>query len=426
MTKNYVLRGRWYYYQRRVPKRLAKYDRRQHVRIALKTREEKEARRIAAIYDDFMEKYWRSLVEAGQPDEDGALFREARLVAQAHGFAYKNVAEVAASPLHERLARIELVASDPATKRDGLLGLAQVPAIKLSECTTRFWPLCTDRLTGKSEHQIAKYKNPRNAAVANFIQVVGDLKVADIQRSHVLQFRNWFLDRIGKKEISGDTANKQMRHIKDILHTVALDSEISKDFNHLFAETRVRRDTNSRPSFEVSYVQETLLNSGALSRLNDDAQALVHMMADTGARESEILGLEPCDFFMEDEVPYIWIRENEIRALKTKWSDRKIPLVGVSLKAARRIARTGITRYRMNPDTASASINKYLRENKLKPTPKHTLYSLRHTFKDRLRDARAPTEVIDELMGHKTPGPKYGRGHLLEEKHEWLKKIAFN
>lgn len=51
----------------------------------------------------------------------------------------------------------------------------------------------------------------------------------------------------------------------------------------------------------------------------------------------------------------------------------------------------------------------------MRPSPSNTLYSLRHTFKDRLRDIGAPEEIIDELMGHKTRGPKYGRGHLLEK-----------
>jgi len=45
-----------------------------------------------------------------------------------------------------------------------------------------------------------------------------------------------------------------------------------------------------------------------------------------------------------------------------------------------------------------------MREHNLKPTPNHSLYSLRHTFKDRLRDAQAPEEIIDELMGHKKKG----------------------
>lgn len=64
-------------------------------------------------------------------------------------------------------------------------------------------------------------------------------------------------------------------------------------------------------------------------------------------------------------------------------------------------------------------------KNNLSPSEGQSLYSLRHTFKDRLRDIQAPEEVIDNLMGHKSRGPKYGRGHILETKLEWLNKIAF-
>jgi integrase len=146
-------------------------------------------------------------------------------------------------------------------------------------------------------------------------------------------------------------------------------------------------------------------------------------MIETGARESEIIGLMPEDFFLSDPIPHIWIRKNELGSLKTKTSERKIPLVGVALKAAIEISNRGVGRYQKNPYTASATVNKYFEENGLKQSPKHTLYSLRHSFKDRLRDAQAPEEVIDELMGHKKTGPKYGRGHLLKAKHTWLKSI---
>ena len=81
--------------------------------------------------------------------------------------------------------------------------------------------------------------------------------------------------------------------------------------------------------------------------------------------------------------------------------------------------------HRGNPDNFSAAVNKYLRIHKLKPTEQHSIYSLRHTFKDRLRDIEAPEEIIDGLMGHKKSGPKYGRGHKLETKQKWMKKIAF-
>jgi integrase len=182
-------------------------------------------------------------------------------------------------------------------------------------------------------------------------------------------------------------------------------------------------EKNSRQPFEASYVQNTLLKGNALAGLNDEARMLIFAMSDTGARESELIGLRKEDIILTGEIPFIWIQPYEGHALKTPHSDRKIPLVGASLHAFQKQPH-GFHRY-SNSDTASSAINKYLRENELRPTPKQTLYSLRHTFKDRLRDIGAPEEVIDELMGHKSRGPKYGRGHLLEKKHEWLERIAF-
>ncbi len=41
-------------------------------------------------------------------------------------------------------------------------------------------------------------------------------------------------------------------------------------------------------------------------------------------------------------------------------------------------------------------------------------------------DMEAPEEIIDDLMGHKKSGPKYGRGHRLETKHKVLLLVAYD
>ena len=147
-------------------------------------------------------------------------------------------------------------------------------------------------------------------------------------------------------------------------------------------------------------------------------------IADTGMRIAEAFGLQPEDIKLDDEIPYIWIRPHEGYSLKTRSSERKIPLVGASLLAFKEFPKgfehTG------NPDSFSNTVNKLLASHNLRPTPKHSIYSLRHTFKDRLRDIEAPEEIIDDLMGHKKSGPKYGRGHKLETKLKWLHKIAYH
>ncbi|MBB5353696.1 integrase [Haloferula luteola] len=427
MTKNYIRRGKRYYYLRRVPKQLAEFDRRSHVRIALGTADEREAMRKAAVYDDFIERYWGELVRRGSQDHDSQLFQQARELARAYGFAYKNLAEVVDSPLEELLARVEAVAGAPPSARGALLGTVPKSSVKLSQVIDRFWPLCEDRFTGKNERQITKYKNPRNAALNNFIAAVGNVDLVAVNRVHVLTFRKWLMERIGSGKIQGHTANRQLRHVKDMLHTVGLEAQVDTDFRMIFADTRFQSEKDSRPPFEADFVQHTILAAGALDGLNETARLLVHLMIETGARESELIGLdEEEDILLQGEIPYLWIRKNKHRGLKTHTSERKIPLVGVALTAAKTVVATGgFTRYRENPDAASATINKYFRENGLRPTPRHTLYSLRHTFKDRLRDAEAPEEIIDELMGHKKPGPRYGRGRKLDQKRDWLERIAF-
>jgi hypothetical protein len=72
----------------------------------------------------------------------------------------------------------------------------------------------------------------------------------------------------------------------------------------------------------------------------------------------------------------------------------------------------------------SAAVMKHFKKHKLLPSPKHSVYSFRHSFKDRLKAAETPEELIDELMGHTTSKPKYGDGYGLKLKQKYLQAIA--
>lgn len=423
---NYVFqRGNNYYYRRRVPDYVADYETRSEIKISLRTKDEKEAHRKSSIYNDYIENYWRSLIKKngnGKPDDE---YRHALKLAKAHGFTYKSAADISKEPIEDIVERLNTASKSNEDENlvSSVLGGIKIPEILISNCADKYWPLCSDRLIDKSEHQIRKWKNPRSSAIAYFKDAIGNKSISEITRSDILKFKHWWMERIEKNEVVAATANKNMLYVKDMLHTVGLHSEVEIDFEILFSKIRFKELEQSRPPFEEKFVQDVLLAPNTLRTLNNEARLLIFAMSDTGARESELIGLHKEDIFLNDEIPYIWIRAHEKQALKTITSERKIPLVGASLYAFKEIPH-GFTHYR-NADSASTAINKYFRENNLKPTPNHSLYSLRHTFKDRLRDARAPEEVIDELMGHKKSGPKYGRGHMLKTKFEWLKKIAF-
>ena len=425
MADYIFIRGNNYYYRRRVPEYISEYENRKIIKVSLGTKDEKEATRKAAIYNDYIEDYWRSLIKGGGKCDAEAEYRTAIKLAKAHGFAYKNAVDVAKEPLEEIVERLQTATKaikQPETV-SSLLGGVEQPKILLCECIDKFWPLCTDRLVNKSDDQIRKWKNPRRAVMSSFVAVTGDKSLKDVTRADILQYRQWWMDRIESGEVVAATVNKNMIYVKYILRIVGIFYEIDTDFDLLFSKIRLKELEQSRPPFEASFVQNTFLAPGSMKTLNAEARLLIFAMADTGARESELIGLREEDIFLCDSIPYIWIRAQKNRALKTITSERKIPLVGASLHAFQQLPG-GFTHYR-NADTASTTINKYLRENDLKPTPNHSLYSLRHTFKDRLRDAQAPEEIIDELMGHKKSGPKYGRGHIMERKYDWMKKIAF-
>ena len=67
---------------------------------------------------------------------------------------------------------------------------------------------------------------------------------------------------------------------------------------------------------------------------------------------------------------------------------------------------------------------KHFKRHGLLPREKHSIYSIRHSFKDRLKAVEAPEELIDEMMGHRTDKPKYGDGYGLSLKLKYLQLIA--
>ena len=421
MSANYIIKvGDCYRYRRRVPKEVAHLDQRKEVKISLKTKDYSSALIKANIYNDQIEMFWKSLIVSGHSNNLNEKYDIATQLAKSYGFAYKTTDQISTSALNEITDRLSTKMNSQ-QEVEAILGGIDKPKIKLSDCCDLYWDLVTDRLINKSEHQIRKWKNPRKAAMTDFVMVTGDKFLHQIVRKDILNFRSWLSERI-KDGLNPNSANKKLMYAKDVIKVVALNNEIGLEVSTLFIETFFQESVNSRPPFEASYVQSTFLPN--LTTLNERDRYALWAMADTGMREVEVFGLTSEDIFLNDEIPFVWIRSRSGYSLKTTHSERKIPLVGAALVAFQKFPNG--FEHLGNPDTFSNTVNKYLKTNNLRPTPRHSAYSLRHTFKDRLRDIGAPEEIIDDLMGHKKSGPKYGRGHRLETKYKWLQKIAYN
>ena len=124
---------------------------------------------------------------------------------------------------------------------------------------------------------------------------------------------------------------------------------------------------------------------------------LMPLFGETGCRLAEIVGLELQDIDMEKDL--IHIRPNAIRRLKTRNSERTLPLLGYA-KAAMLLAlnhaddRYLYPRYLKDGTCrathASNAVGKWLKRDF-----GLTAHSLRYTFRDRLRSSGCPLELTD-------------------------------
>lgn len=417
--------GVWQY-RRRVPSDLAELDPRGSVRMTTRTSDETQAIIIADRFNQELETFWQSLAAGDGASRDTALATYDRAVrlARSHGLAYRPVSELARGDLAELLARLEtiaqprLVASTRA--KEAILGGATRPALMLSQLPATYEEHSRDKLRSKSSDQVRKWRNPRLRAVANFIEVVGDYALGAITRDQALDFRAWWLDRVTEEEYDPGSANKDLGHLSKMLRVMSDAWRLGLD--NPFSGLRLEGERhNPRTAYDAKFVRERILVPGALSSFNNEARGITIMVATTGVRPSEIATVHPRNIILDGDLPFFRIRPDG-RELKTRHSSREMPLVGLSLETMREF-KNGFPRYRESPDTLSATVNKALGAAGLRPTPGHTLYSLRHTFKDRLIALEAPPRVQDALMGHAVGEIEYGSGPSLEQRALWLGRV---
>ena len=151
-------------------------------------------------------------------------------------------------------------------------------------------------------------------------------------------------------------------------------------------------------------------------------------------RLAEAAGLLKSDFVnLQGDVPHISLRKHSWRPLKTKSSERSVPLVGKSLWAAQRLVQADTTnefafpRYNIKgltkANSASAALNKWMKPYVLISC---TIHSFRHSMRDRLRAVECPSDIVDQIGGWQSEGigQSYGSGYPIEVLHNWMKKAC--
>lgn len=172
---------------------------------------------------------------------------------------------------------------------------------------------------------------------------------------------------------------------------------------------------------------------------DDDIRWVIALLSDSGLRLSEATGLMTEDVYLDADVPYIAVRPNEARGLKTKGSNRNVPLVGASLWALERALPHSeygyiFPRYidaskssKANKGThASNTLAKWLRTLDIEEKSQKATHSFRHSVQDRLREVQTPEEVRNAICGWSNAGigAGYGKGFSLTVLSEHMQKIV--
>jgi integrase len=421
--------GTWHFV-RRVPVEFAAFDPRGVIRHSTKVRVaiDRTGRRAARVADRLnaeLEAHWHQLA-GDRLDETTKGYDQARRRARSLGFDYADSGQILLFPMEKRLERLEALLArnlqNDAGARAALLGTQPRPSFPLSKLLEEYEAATKDETQGQSRNQLRVWRGGRMRVVRELVDVVGDKPIAELTHDDGIDYREWWQKRVIAGEIKASSANKSMGMLSRMLKEMSVRRRLN--LPEIFKGLKLRGEAkNPRPPFEPTFIQNTLLAEGALDGLNEDARLVVHVLADTGLRPSEAVNLQAHAIHLDAPIPYVEVLPDG-RVLKTEDSRREIPLVGAAL-AAMKLRPNGFPTYRDKSSSLSGLVNKYLANHGLLPTKAHKLYSLRHSFKDRLIAAEAPDSLIDSLMGHRTGKPKYGNGPKLELKLKFLESIAF-
>lgn len=428
--------GRWHY-RRKVPLAVIDRDKRSPiVRVSLKTDDLTLARIKRDLMEEADDALWASMILHEPQDRAQARYKAAMRRVEALGMTFRSALSLATkssyAELIDRLVDNIDIDRTPHATAEAIAGMIEVPSVTV---TSAFKIYCEeivpDELINKSEAQRAQWKKVKQRAVNNFVALCGDKAMAEITRDDALRLYRQWQERIAPKEgkptHSASSGNRDIGNMR-VLYDAYFGHMGEIDRQNPFAKLNfTARKKRSRPPFDRDWLKGTILKPGALAGLNREARGIVLALVETGARPSEIANLTAGDIKTGDKVPHLIIQPRtdpeDPREIKTASSERKVPLVGVALEVFTKHPN-GFPRYRNKEMHLSATLNKFFKENKLFPTTQHKIYSFRHSFEDRMKEAGLDDELRRLLMGHTIDRPTYGSGGGLAWRQKELKKIA--
>tara|TARA_R110000787_G_scaffold228436_1_gene336140 strand:+ start:6503 stop:7201 length:699 start_codon:yes stop_codon:yes gene_type:complete len=185
------------------------------------------------------------------------------------------------------------------------------------------------------------WEKTKRTSIQYFIDFAGDIALEDITREIALKYQQHWAKQVKPRDgnvspVAPNTANRHIGNIRslyaDYFKHVG-EEERSNPFRNMHFKAKARTEV---PPYSSEWVRTKVIAPGATRKWRPELQLITMMLIETGCRPSEIINLRVEDFHIDGPVPYISIRARTDREVKADTSERDIPLVGISLEAARR------------------------------------------------------------------------------------------
>jgi len=278
----------------------------------------------------------------------------------------------------------------------------------------------------KSANRSSTFESSVTRSCGYLVDCCGMKELTAYTRSDATKFRDFLFD----KGLNGASVARVFGTVRAVIN-LAL-SEFGLSIINPFSNVYFDRSSGVKERLPIK-PEDIKKVQAECYKADDDRRWLVALIADTGMRLAEGAGLLRSDFIEQDGILCVNIKPHPWRTLKTTSSARVIPLVGSAKWAVEQILalpddnKFAFPRYndgvKTNANSASAALNKWL---KGKIGQEYTIYSFRHSMRDRLRAVECPSDVIDQIGGWLTHGvgSTYGTGFPKTLLRLWLLDIC--
>lgn len=432
-----------FWFKRKVPKALVALVGKTWIQFSLGTRDPKQATRLIADHVSEQDREWSALLNPAQvPLRDQA---HRLLVGRGTDPIDLKESEDGARWAFEELLEDQLPdhlrEATEATPQELDRHLPPAPRAALQVYQGRKPFTLTDCM---DQYIAARPSTEKDARlVFGYLQgfLGSDRDIRKVRRLDVNGFVAWLLagGHASGKSVSTSTVRRYLRPLSAAFGRAIRENELG--IENVFAKVEIQGDGTDVIERETFTVDQYRHLHRAIDRHTaqdgpDQLRCVLTLVAESGARLAEIVGLASNDVHLRAAVPYMDIREHPWRSLKTDSSTRKIPLTPkaqAAIQAALRLADGSpflFPKYtsadKCKADSASAALVKWVRSREGLTGTKLGNHSLRHGMEDLLRAIGCPDSVRDQITGHKTPGmgANYGQGYPLAMLAERLTKAT--